>query len=79
MKRLTGFGDNSFMPIYFTFQSSSIAAAKARVHSSELSRACTGCRSMPLHRSVPTLRRIVFSRRIKFLLTATFVSGGLHC
>ena len=37
-------------------------------------------RSMPLHRSVPTLRRMVFFRRIKFLLTATFVRlRGLHC
>jgi len=27
-------------------------------------RACTGCCSMPLHRSVPTLRPIVFFRPI---------------
>jgi hypothetical protein len=68
----TGFGDNSLW-IYFTFQAHR-SPSKAR-HSSERA----GMHGMPLdalHRSVPTLRRMVFSRRIKFLLTATFV--GLH-
>ena len=36
-----------------------------------------GMHGMPLHRSVPTLRPIVFSRPIKFLLTATFTRFAL--
>ena len=36
-----------------------------------------GMHGMPLHRSVPTLRAIVFFRPIKFLLTATFTRFAL--
>ena len=36
-----------------------------------------GMHGMPLHRSVPTLRPIVFFRPIKFLLTATFTRFAL--
>ena len=37
-----------------------------------------GMHGMPLHRSVPTLRAIVFFRPIKFLLTATFTRFALR-